>query len=196
MRQITAKYDSECRRCAGEIERGQHVVHEKRVGVFCIECAPAEGSEELRSYRQQALDRRADRLNERADKRRRAAYTLRKRDEPLFQCHAFRTQPGRIPERERALKRREKAHQLDAEAEQLERKAAQPAARVKGDAAARDERRREAVREWIQPGMRVRHALVGLCTVVKVNRKTARLRFDCSGAERAEDLIFIGRAED
>lgn len=106
---------------------------------------------------------------------------------------AFTTQPGHIPERERVFKRREKAGRLSAEADALEGRAQRSRARVEGDAAQRDEQRRESVRQWIEPGMRVRHSIMGPATVEKVNRKTARVRLDSTGNSYAEDLMFLGR---
>lgn len=193
MKQIEVKYGGECRACGETIAIGERAIHEKRVGLFCIGCEPAEGSEELRQYRQDAIDRRADKLEERASKRRAEAEGLYKRDQHLMSDIAFTTQPGHIPERERVLKRREKAGRLSAEADALEGRAQRTRARVKGDAAKRDEERREAVREWIEPGVRVRHSILGPAIVEKVNRKTARVRLDSTGNCYAEDLMFLSR---
>lgn len=193
MRQITVKYGGECRACGEVIDPGESAIHEKRVGLFCIGCEPAEGSEELRQYRQDAIDRRADKLEERASKRRAEAEGLYKRDQHLMSDIAFTTQPGHIPERERIFKRRERAGRLAAEADELQGRATRTRARVKGDAAKRDEERREATREWIEPGMRVRHSILGSATVEKVNRKTARVRLDSTGNSYAEDLVFLSK---
>lgn len=193
MREITVKYDGDCRACGQSIEAGDQAIHEKRVGLFCLGCEPAEGSEDLRQYRQRAIDSRADKLQERADKRWSEADSLYRRDQHLMNDIAFTTQPGRIPERERVFKRREKVRRLAAEATELESRATRSRARVKGDAERRDEERRESVREWIEAGVRVRHSIMGSATVVKVNRKTARVRLDSSGNCYAEDLIFLYR---
>lgn len=196
MRQITVKYGGECRACGEVIDPGESAIHEKRVGLFCIGCEPADGSDELREYRQQAIDQRADKLEERAAKRRAEAAGIYERDQHLMSDIAFTTQPGHIPERDRIIKRREKAGRLSAEADALEGRAQRTRARVKGDAAQRDEQRREFVREWIEAGMRVRHSILGPATVEKVNRKTARVRLDSTGNSYAEDLIFLSRADE
>jgi len=194
MRRITVKYAGECRACGAAIDHGEQAFHEKRVGLFCAGCEPEDGSDELRAYRQEGLDARNERLAERAEKRRAKAESLRQRDAHLWDDYAFITQPGHIPERARAIKRSDKAHELDREAAALDRKRSRGNARVKGDAAKRDEQRREAVREWLEPGMKAHTGHFGVQQVVKVNRKTARIRF-ADGHECTHDLIFFKPAQ-
>lgn len=189
MRQITVKYAGECRTCNTEIAAGETAWHERKVGIFCDGCQPTD-ADTLRAYRQESIDARAETLAQRADKRRAEATRLVNVDAERMSDIAFVTQPGHFPERARAIKRREKAANLAGEADALDRKAAQRTARVKGDAEARHEQRREAVRQWLKPGMQAHTGHFGVQEVCKVNKKTARIRFG-DGHEVAHDLMFF-----
>jgi len=193
MRAITAKYDGHCSACGSDIAVGQCAYHERKVGLFCQGCEPAD-NDELRAYRQQAIDARADRYAERASKRRADAERLVAVDRERMNDIAFVTQPGRMPERQRAIKRGDKAANLEGEAQEMERKATRRKARVKGDAEAAKEAQRELVRQWIEAGMEVRHTILGRCTVVKVSRKTARVRLARTGNAYTEDLIYLSKS--
>jgi hypothetical protein len=65
MRTITLKYGGDCRKCGAELRPGQVAGYEKHVGIFCPGCMPQD-REEIRSFRQEAADRYAERLEARA----------------------------------------------------------------------------------------------------------------------------------
>lgn len=190
MRTITAKFDSECRACGHEVNKGDSVSYEKRIGVFHPACEP-EG-EELRNYRQERIDKRNERLRGRANKLRSESVRIYKQDERKFGDIAFCTQPGHIPERARAIKRREKAMRLDAEADAIEPTITYPA-QVKGDAEARRERRRESVKQWAAPGVEAFDYVFGNVTILKVYKKSARIRNQRTGSEFSRELHFLHR---
>lgn len=74
--------------------------------------------------RRERMERRIERREEWADGRRRKAAGLEKQNEPFRGDWAFATQPGRIPERERANRRDAKAHEHRSVAEHHDSKAA------------------------------------------------------------------------
>ncbi len=177
MRTLINRYAGNCRKCGAELPEGSQVVYERKIGIFCPSCAPADSSEELRTYRQEARDSKAARYEEWAAKRREKAAAVFKADSWAHGNTAFNTQPGRIPERERMIARHERQYESLDKAESMEAKAEalrRPVA-VKGDA----ERRREAltakVLEWIKVGSKVTGPFIrgAFGTVVKVSKKTA-----------------------
>lgn len=68
-------------------------------------------------------ERRREIYAERAQRARAEAAALEKQNEPLRKCHAFMTQPGRIPERDRFFRRSERAHKLTRKAAYYDGKA-------------------------------------------------------------------------
>ena len=194
MRQITLKYSGECRVCGKEIEAGQEATYEKRVGIFCLTCAPTD-TEDIRAYRAEANERRADEYDEWAEKRRAKAESLERQNDPYRGDIAFCTQPGYIPERARANRRSEKAWEHSKTASTFEHKAAALRAgpRVKGDADKRWQAKREQVLTWLKVGTQVDTCHYGLGTVKKINRKTARIT-GCGVSRTFEttvDLAFL-----
>jgi len=175
MRTITAKYAGDCRKCGATIPEGEPAVYERRVGIFCPDCAPTD-PEEIREYRQEGADRKADKYQDWAEKRRTKAAALEARNEPFVHDWAFITQPGRIPERERANRRSAKAHEHMTVAEGFERKAhGLRKVRVAGDAETIRQTKRETVLGWLKVGMEVDTVGVGTGKGLKINRKTAKV---------------------
>ena len=68
MRQITVKYTGECRKCGNTLIVGSQAMYEKTTGIFCVGCEPTD-TEDIRGYRQERADRKADRYDEWAGKR-------------------------------------------------------------------------------------------------------------------------------
>jgi hypothetical protein len=197
MRRITVKYAGECRKCGADLGVGVQAIHEKRVGLFCLSCEPTD-VEDIREYRQEAADRRADRYDRWAEKRRAKAAALEKRNDPYRGDIAFNTQPGHIPERARAIKRTEKAWEHTQKAQEMERKASSlRCVRVKGDKERARQKQREAVLEWLRVGMRIHTHIYGLGTVVRINRKTARINDTGSSGTYTVtlDLSWIHRVD-
>jgi len=194
MRQITLKYSGECRVCGKEIEAGQEAIYEKRVGIFCLTCAPTD-PETIREFRQEAADRKADKYDEWATKRRIKASALHKQNEPYRGDIAFCTQPGRFPLRDKVNRRSEKAWEHSKTAQTFEHRAAglRAGVRVKGDADKRWRAKREAVLAWLKIGTQVDTCHYGLGTVKKINRKTAKI-INCGVSKTYEtnvDLAFL-----
>jgi hypothetical protein len=186
MRTIITKYASECRACGAAIAVGASVIYERRIGVFCVSCAPTK-PDDIRRYRLEAAERKAARLNDWADRHDRKAAALESRNDPYRNDVAFNTQPGHIPERARSIARTERAwdHQKKANEQRAKANSLVANVRVAGDAESIREAKRARVREWIKPGMIV--YLTSLCAdearVVKVHTKTATL-------ERADGVRF------
>lgn len=175
MRPIKVKFSGECRKCDAALPVGSDAVYEKRVGIFCPSCAPTD-PEEIRAYRQEGADRKADRYDEWAAKREAKAGAVLKRNEVFTGDHAFNTQPGHIPLRARVIAQNDRAcESLNKAAEMRSKASSLRKVRVKGDA----ERARQKVRDLIRPllkkGMRVETGIYGPGEIVRINKKTAKV---------------------
>ena len=191
MRKIIVKYENDCRKCGKQIKIGKQAIYEKHIGLFCIECEPKD-SEKIRTFRQEAANKRADKYDEWASKRELKANNIFKRNKPFTQDHAFNTQPGHIPLRSRIIKSEDKALDNLKTAERFRNKADNLRhVRVKGDAEKRHEAKREAVRQWIEPGMMVDTCHCGILKVLKVNKKTATIEGNYSNF--THDLAFLSK---
>jgi hypothetical protein len=178
MRPLTTKYAGECRKCGAEIPAGAQAVYEKRVGIFCPGCAPTE-TEEIRKYRQEGADRKADRLDGWAEKREEKADAVFAQGEKYRGDVAFNTQPGHIPERARLIARTDRACESLSKAREMRAKASSLRhVVVAGDRERAREKKREITRLWIEKGMRVDTGMYGIGTVARINRKTATIE-DC-----------------
>ena len=198
MRQITVRYEGSCRKCAAALTIGTQAIYEKHVGIFCLSCGPTD-AEEIREYRQEAGDRRADKYDEWAEKReQRANATLTNIAEHYTGDIAFNTQPGHIPLRARVIAQEDRSFQSLRKARQMRQKASSLRnVRVAGDAERAREERREKVRSWIKKGMRVRDAIYGIGIVERINKKTATIgSTGMSGTYRVNvELSFLSPAE-
>ncbi len=191
MRTITTKYAGECRKCLAPLAIGAQVVYERRVGIFCPACAPTD-SEEIRKYRQEGADRKADRLEGWAAKREARANAQLTSMPQVRHDWAFITQPGRIPMRERmnraddrAIESLGKAREFRARAEGLRH------VRVAGDAAAARQKARENRDMLIAKGSRVHDPCFGPGTVVGVFKKSYRIAFDRLDRPIARDKSYV-----
>lgn len=175
MRQITVKYKGDCRKCGQTLEIGTSAIYERRVGIYCPGCAPTD-SEEIREVRQEAADRKADRLEGWASKRiERATAQLNSYPEIRHDI-AFCTQPGRIPFRDRMNRADERAFESLNKAREMEARASSLRhVQVKGDR----EKRRQAERDynltWLKVGMTVDTIVFGHGIVKRINKKTATI---------------------
>ena len=179
MREITLKYSGDCRACGATLPEGASAVYERRVGVFCPECAPTD-PEEIRRYRQEAADRKADKLEGWAEKRREdAGETLQHITDTYRGDFAFNTQPGHIPDRARVIWREDKAFESLQKAGEMQDKAKRLRhVRVAGDAERALEAKREAIRPTLKVGMLVTTPWYGTGHIKRINKKTATLE-DC-----------------
>ena len=142
--------------------------------------------EKLRERAQEVADVKADKLLERAAKKRQKAEEL---EEPINSKHgdiAFFTQPninssaGRAftRQRERMYDKLHKGFELENEAEELERRAESLRnVQIQGDAKRRKDAEREKIMERLEAGMIVTsHFFQGPLKVVKKNKKTVRVQ--------------------
>lgn len=192
MKRLTVKYAGVCRKCGADLPKGADAVWERRVGLFCVACAPAD-REEIRVYRQEGADRQAERLESWADKRRTKAAELDKRNEPFRGDIAFHTQPGRIIERERYHKRTEKMWEHASKARDMEKHATRlrRGVRVAGDAARRRAKMRERQDKIISKGSKVLDFCFGKGTVIGVYKKSYRIHWDRLGRAFSRDKTFV-----
>lgn len=158
--------------------------------------------EKLRERAQEVADMKADRLLERAAKRREKAAILQ---EPINSKHgdiAFFTQPnidsssGRAftRQRERMYEKYHKGFELENEAEELESRAESiRCVQIKGDAERRREKEREEAFKKIKIGTKVDFFHTReIYTVVKINRKTIRIQKDSDPSRSfSVDPLFV-----
>ena len=178
MRPIIIKYAGDCRKCGATLEVGDVAVYEKRVGVFCPPCAPTD-TEEIRTYRQEGADRKADKLDEWAEKREKQANAALNSYPEIRHDWAFVTQPGHIPFRARMNRADHKAIESLGVAEGFRQRAdGLRHVRVAGDAERRRQTEREALDKIISKGSRVYDVIFGEGVVVGVHSKSYRVKFD------------------
>jgi uncharacterized Zn finger protein (UPF0148 family) len=175
MKVITVKYQWECQKCGATLVVGDTAIYEKRVGIFCPECEPKD-SEEIRAYRQEAADRKADKYEDWAAKRREKASAQLNSHPEIRHDIAFCTQSGRIPFRDRMNKADGRAFESLQVAEKMEAKAdSLRHVRVKGDAEKRWQRLRDINTSRFKVGDVVDTGIYGRGTILKINKKTAKI---------------------
>jgi len=69
MREIIVKYNGECKRCNAVLDVGTKAMYEKSMGCFCVGCEPKD-VEEIRFFRLAKNEKKADKYDEWAHKRR------------------------------------------------------------------------------------------------------------------------------
>ncbi len=186
MRKITTRYDGECGKCQAELPIGTEIMYEKRTGVFCIGCQPTE-VEEIRTYRQEKADRKADRIDEWADKAEARGNALcnESRDmasvipmgQPILVGHHSEKRDRRYRERignkmDRSIEESKKAER------HRDRAAGLRHVVVKGDAERKRQAYRDEMDKRITKGSRVQDACFGTGTVVGVYKKSYRIEWD------------------
>jgi len=177
MRQITVKYDGRCAACGAGLDTGEQAMYEKSMGVFCVGCEP-KNTEDIRSYRQEKADRKADRYDDWAEKREKKAREQLNSYPSIRHDWAFVTQPGRIPFRDRMNRSDDRAMESLAVAEGMRNKAENLRhVRVAGDAERKRQAKREALDEIIGKGSGVCDAVFGMGIVVSVHKKSYRIKF-------------------
>jgi len=175
MRPISVKYEGNCRKCEAILNIGTNAIYEKHVGLFCPGCEPTD-TEEIRQYRQEAADRRADKYEGWASKRRDKAETQLTSHPEVRHDYAFITQPGRIPMRNRMNKADNRAFESLQIADKMQSKAdSLRHVRVKGNAEARWQSLRDLNLSRLQVGMLVDTGVYGKGTILKLNKKTAKV---------------------
>jgi len=175
MKEIRVKYTGECRKCGAILEVGSIANYERYTGIFCLACTPTD-SEEIRTYRQESADRKADKYEGWANKRKERATAKLNSYPEIRHDWAFISQPGRIPFRDRmnqsdsrAVESLRIADKMQAKADSLRH------IRVKGDAEKRWQGLRELNIERFKVGDIVNTGLYGKGTILKINKKTAKI---------------------
>jgi hypothetical protein len=175
MRRLVSKYPGECRKCGADLAVGCEVMYQRRVGVFCPGCEPT-NPEEIRAYLVERAERKANRLEEWAGKREAKAGAQLNSHSEIRHDWAFITQPGHIPFRARMIAADDRAFESLRKAASMRGKAASLRhVVVAGDRERAREAQREAVRAWVEKGMRVSTSIYGNGVVLRVNRKTATI---------------------
>lgn len=189
MRQITVKYQGECKKCGATLEIGQAATYERLTGIFCVGCEPTD-PEEIRAYRQERADRKADRLDAWAEKREVKAEAALNSYPEIRHDWAFITQPGRIPFRDRMNRADARAVESLKVAEGMrERAASLRHVRVAGDAERKREARRELLRPLLKVGQRISTPMWGTGTIIKINRLTVKMAIDRLGGKAYNEPI-------
>ena len=189
MKVITVKYSGECRKCEKVIEAGETAIHERHIGLFCPTCEPTD-PEEIRHYRQEAGNHRAEKYDEWAGKREVKAEAQLNSHPEIRHDWAFITQPGRIPFRDRMNKADSRACESLNIAENMRDKAESLRhVRVKGDAEKRWQARRDSTLTWLKVGMTADAGMYAPGVVLKINKKTAT--FQGKFGKYNVDLAFI-----
>ncbi len=191
MRELINKYQGECRKCGIILEVGSSVMYEKSMGIFCPGCEPKE-VEEIRSFRLAKAERKAERYEEWAQKREQKATADLNSFPTMRHDWAFITQPGHIPARARMIKADDRALESLGIAKGMRNKAENIRnIRVAGDAARRDQAKREANDLLIHKGSRVFDVVFGTGEVVGVFSKSYRIKWDRSERIWSRDKIFV-----
>ena len=191
MRTITVKYEGTCKKCGGDLKVGTPAMYERYTGIFCVGCEPTD-PEVIRAYRQERADRKADKYEEWAAKRRAVAEPITQKIRDIFhEDIALCTQPGHIPYRAKLIRQEDRAIESLAVARTMEQKAENLRhVRVAGDAERQHEAYRDKMRQLLKPGMRALEMVTNPCTVLKVNHKSAKIKTD-NGYTFTQDLLFL-----
>jgi len=177
MRELTVKYQGECKKCGQSLEIGQPAMYEKSMGIFCVGCEPEE-IEEIRAFRLEKAGRKAEKYEEWATKRECKANAQLNSNPETRHDWAFITQPGHIPMRARMNKADDKAIESLQVAEGFREKAENLRnVRVAGDAERNRQAKREALDQLISKGTRVIDAVFGEGVVLSIHKKSYRIQF-------------------
>ncbi len=183
MRQLTVKYQGECKKCGQSLEIGQSAMYEKSMGIFCIGCEPKD-TEEIRAFRLAKAERKAEKYEEWDEKREHKANTQLNSHSEIRHDWAFITQPGHIPFRAQMIKADDRAIESLQVAEGFHRKAESLRnVRVAGDAERNRQAKREALDQLISKGTKVVDAVFGEGTVLSIHKKSYRIQFNSKAGE-------------
>jgi len=173
MRPITVKYQGKCRKCGVTLAVGEQAIYERYVGLFCPACEPKD-TDEIRHYRQEARDEKAERYEDWAAKRREKAKAQLNSYPQIRRDIAFITQPGHIPFRNRMNRADNRAFESLSIARSMEDKAerlhSKPA--VKGDAEKRWQGLRDLNLSRFKVGDVVNTGIYGTGKIQKINKKS------------------------
>jgi uncharacterized Zn finger protein (UPF0148 family) len=178
MRQLTVKYQGECSKCGAALEIGTLAMYEKTTGIFCPGCEP-KTVDEIRAFRTEKAERKAGRYQEWADKREKRAEVALNSHPEYRHDWAFITQPGHIPARARMNAADDRAFESLDIAKGMREKAENILnVRVAGDAERKRQANREESDKVFSVGSRVFDYSGGNGEIVKVCKKSYKVKFD------------------
>lgn len=155
--------------------------------------------ERLRAIRQAKIDRKCERKLAQAERLEKLSDKEAAKLKP-YDDYAFWTQPilvGHHSEkshrklRDRLDNAMSKSAKYYTEAQELRSEATPHKARIAGDAARRDEKIRDALDKVVTVGSRINDFVFGEGTVVKVFKKSYRIKWDRSGNTWAREKHFV-----
>ena len=179
MRHLITKYKGVCGACGAALEAGVPAMYEKSLGIFCPGCEPTD-TEEIRTYRNGARERQADKLEARAERLTAEAGHKQADFNRMRGDIAFITQPGHVPGRKKMFQRYDKGMELQNEAAKLKERveSLRQGARVAGDAEAKRQAERDRIKPLLFVGMAIKTVMYGEGKIKKINQKTVTLSSD------------------
>jgi len=149
--------------------------------------------DELRKYRQEKANRKAERVKGWGESKLKQAQILEDSIPEYAHDWAYITQPGHISGRDKINRKQEKIYRLREEGKRQIKRAERIkkyGGRVKGDAEREREVEREKQDKIIGKGSRIHDFCFGDGEVVRVNKKTYSIKFD-SGGTYPRDKTYI-----
>ena len=187
MRELTVKYDGQCKKCGQSLQVGQSAMYEKSMGIFCIGCEPKE-VEEIRAFRLAKAEHKAEKYVAWAEKRENKTGAALNSFPSMRHDWAFISQPGHIPARARMIKADDRAYESLKIAEGMRNKAESLRnVRVAGDAEAKREVKRQANDALIFKGSKVYDVVFGEGIVLSIHKKSYRIQFS---SKSGQDQFF------
>jgi hypothetical protein len=184
MRPLTIKYTGDCRKCGETLAVGANAIYERHVGVFCPTCAPTD-PEDIRSYRQEAADRKADKYEGWAAKRTATATATFNHNAHYTDDNAFNTQPGHIPERARVNRQNDAAYESLVVARRMEGKAERLRhVRVAGDTDRARQKIADAIKPQLAIGQKVTTPIYGAGVIKRLNPKSVTVQMPSGFTDR------------
>lgn len=191
MRQIFIKYSGQCAKCGNSLDIGKIAMYEKSMGIFCVGCEPKD-VEEIRSFRLQKAEPKAEQYEEWAEKREHKANVQLNSLPEIRHDWAFITQPGHIPLRAKMIEADDRAFQSLNVADRFRRKAESLRhIQVAGDAERKRQAKREDLDTIIHKGSKVYDPVFGNGEVIGVYSKSYRIKFDQNGFICARDKSYV-----
>jgi len=156
--------------------------------------------EEQRKIKKEKAERKARWVETRARKLLKKAQEIEDSwPKDIIHDIAFLTQPGHIPMRARIIRQHDKVLRLREEAKRLLEKAENIriyGSRIKGDAERAREEKREKLDREVQIGSRVFCSLYGWGEILKVFKKSYRVKFDRGFVLTVDKVLFELRKEE
>ena len=150
--------------------------------------------EELRRIKIDKAERKARRVETKARRLLKEAQRIEDSwPKDVIHDIAFLTQPGRFPFRERFFRQQDKVLKLRAEAKKLFEKAENIriyGSRVKGDAERAREEKREKLDKEVQVGSRIFCPLYGWGEILKIYKKSYRVKFERGFSLTVDKSLF------